>query len=305
MSIAQHLLPPNSTALEHAIIDCAIPATFSDQERLPITGIKLDNPPADWLPWLVYEYGLSEFLPYLSDARVLIRDGLAFVRIRGTPASVHMALSWAGLSAEIIESPPSIERNTDIDASGYHPHAHFAEYDLRPDHALARDEICTMIRLATLAQPVRSRLWRLVDGFDRSVFTLDNSLLSDAYLDDDSGMRPTREQLPCLPENLNGFDIPKLSFASQYSCHASREESNTRVLVTMCITYAYIITSWQAHMPYLDDLPDQMEVWQVSTGAGTPSAPAVYHGQIWADQPWQSANSWKHTRTIIIQVEQS
>ncbi|CAM3041896.1 phage tail protein [Dichelobacter nodosus] len=296
------LLPPNSTDLERKlsqVLSCAV-----DLDADVIRGAKLENPPESWLDALIFEYGLNELSPYISNKRELIREGIAWQRIRGTPASVHIALSWAGLFAEIIESPPSIEHNADIDASRYRPHAHFAEYDLRLDRALARDEICTMIRLATLAQPVRSRLWRLVNGFDRSVFKLDNSLLSDAYLDDDSGWRPSRAQLPCLPDNLNGFDIPKFSFASQHSSYAQREESNTRVLVAMLVTYGYVITSWQAYMPYLDDLPEPMEVWQVSTGASTPSSLAIYYGQIWADQPWQNS-SWKHTGTIITQAEQS
>ena len=187
-------------------------------------------------------------------------------------------------------SGPSAERNDP--GAPYQPHRHFAEYDLHPHGVLTPEQICLLVRLALLSQPVRSRLWRLVYGYDRGVFKLDHSPLDCDLLDDDSGIRIGRSELPCLPP---GSD-PKISFRNRHSSHAIREESEAWAVVI--ITVASHAISRESHVLYLDDLPLPFEIYTALSAAGNPRGVAVYYGQIWADQPWPRSN-WTNTNAII------
>lgn len=283
------LLPPNSTALERAVADVAGRATFADV-YLPITGIKLDNPPDDWLDFLLYEWGLWEFLPFFANKRELIANALHFHRIRGTKASVHMALSWAGLVATIIEYEPS-ELMAELVQSSHQPYLHFGEFDLAVDDELDKTQITKMIELANLAKPIRSRLTRLVGGFDRRKFVLDDSHLSCAYLSDDSGIQVEQGDL----SHALASPLPKLSLQRRLVGHAAMPD--VRVDTSTVVHFCHEIHAWQADMPYLDDAPDPVEVMMVLSGGGTLAA-SLYVGQIWADQSWADS-SWDKTREMV------
>ena len=280
----QDLLPPNSTALEQALAQIGAGILdLGDDDA--IRGRKFD-PPDNWLDALIYEYALGEITPYISDKRQLIREGIRWSRCRGTPQSLHLAFAWVGLDADIIESGPSAERNDP--GATYQPHRHFAEYDLHPHGVLTPEQICLLV----LSQPVRSRLWRLVYGYDRGVFRLDHSPLDCDLLDDDSGIRIGRTELPCLPP---GSD-PKISFRQRHASHAIREESEAWAVVI--ITVASHAISRESHVLYLDDLPLPFEIYTALSAAGNPRGVAVYYGQVWADQPWPRSN-WTNTNAII------
>ena len=287
------LLPPNSTDLERKLAQVGAPAILDLGDDAAIRGRKFD-PPENWLDALIWEYALGEITPYISDKRRLISEGIRWTRLRGTPASLHLAFSWVGLDADIIESPPSIEHN-DPDAT-YRPHRHFAEYDLRPHGMPTPAQICQLVNLALLSQPVRSRLWRLVYGYDRGVFRLDDSLLDDALLDDDSGIRIDHAQLPCLPAGSQ----PKISFGTAHGSWAMYEGASLSVAIT--ITIAHVISSVEAHILYLDDLPQPFEIYTIQAGSSTPRAVALYFGQVWADAPWPSS-TWTNTNVIINNCE--
>lgn len=293
--LADHLLPPNSTQLERNLVQTIAHSIDLDADM--ITGVKFDAPDG-WLDALIFEYGLAELSPYIKDKRQLIKDGIAWQRIRGTPQSVHDALSWIDVTADIYEPPPSNEFNSDLAAIDYIPAKHFAEYDLHPHELPINAQICQIVALALLAQPKRSRLWRLVFDYDRSVLRLDEGSLDDELLDDDSGIRPTRAQLPCLP-NIKSLDIiPKLSFKLQYGAQVIRDTGS--VVAATHINHATQTNSWTANMPYLDDLPDPFEVLSISTGNASPPAAAIYYGQVWAAQSWAVTDStWDKTNIII------
>lgn len=287
------LLPPNSTDLERKLAQVGATAILDLGDDAAIRGRKFD-PPDNWLDALIWEYALGEITPYISDKRRLISEGIRWTRLRGTPASLHIAFSWVGLDADIIESPPSIERNEP--GITYRPHRHFAEYDLRPHGTPTPAQICQLVNLALLSQPVRSRLWRLVYGYDRGVFRLDDSLLDDALLDDDSGIRIDHAQLPCLPAGSQ----PKISFGTAHGSWAMYEGASLSVAIT--ITIAHVISSVEAHILYLDDLPQPFEIYTIQAGSSTPRAVALYFGQVWADAPWPSS-TWTNTNVIINNCE--
>lgn len=288
--MSHKLLPSNSTALERAIAELASRATLSNMD-LPITGIKLDNPPDVWLDFLIYEWGLSEFLPYIKDKRTLIKTALYFNRIRGTKASVHLALSWATLTAGVIEYEPS-ESMADLAKSSYKPYLHFGEFDLMIDDNWDKTQITQAVELANLAKPLRSRLTRLVGSFDRRKFVLDDSHLSCAYLSDDSGVKLSQSDLAYPLDS----DLPKVSLQRHYAAHAEIPAITIQTAIT--VHYCQQIYSWRADMPYLDDVPDPIGIQVVSSSANT-LAPAVYVGQIWADQPWAD-ESWGKVREMVL-----
>ena len=104
MPDAASLLPSNATELER---DLSI--SMDSLDRLPDAGqlirsSKRQNIPDSVVPWLIYEYGLGELLPFLTDPRTAIADGVLWQRLRGTPESFRIALGWIGNTASIEES---------------------------------------------------------------------------------------------------------------------------------------------------------------------------------------------------------
>jgi len=166
------LLPPNATPLT-----LALDSVLSLDDRLTgietITGAKLDAIPA-YLPWLIWEYGLGELMPYLPDARQAIRDGIAWQRVRGTPKALATALGWRGFAAATIEE------------SG--PGANFAAFQIDPGVVPNVDAIADMIALARLAAPARARLVRLYHDLDWRAARYDTPLDRRCLYDDWSGV---------------------------------------------------------------------------------------------------------------------
>jgi hypothetical protein len=67
-----------------------------------IGDIKSDAPDAA-LPFLIWEHGLEILLPWISDLRLLYNKGPGWQRIRGTPESIDMALSWVDAKPDLID----------------------------------------------------------------------------------------------------------------------------------------------------------------------------------------------------------
>ncbi len=167
------LLPSNTTDFERAV-----EAAVSLDVRLPaLAGLRRAKLDAivPFVPWLIWEYGLGEVLPYLDDPQRAIREGVLWQRIRGTPAGLRVAYSWRGLDNAIVE-----ERG---------PGANFAGFMVDPGAVPADAQtILDLIALARLAAPARSRLTRVFHGYDLRNFRLDKSRLSGALLSSFSGV---------------------------------------------------------------------------------------------------------------------
>jgi len=171
---SDHLLPANATRLEQAL---SLATDSLSRLALPVDAIRqFKTDPSDpLLPWLIWEYGLGELLPYLPEPRRAIAEGLLWQRLRGTPAALSTALSWIGMHARIEQEPPGV---------------HFAEFQLDPGRVLDTDQTITDVRaVASLSAPARSRLARLYHGHDLRRLQLDHSVLGEALLSDDSGVR--------------------------------------------------------------------------------------------------------------------
>jgi hypothetical protein len=169
------LLPPNATQLER---DLSRASSFLERIGRPVPTIrtaKRINIPDGVVPWLVYEYGLGELLPYLSDQRQAIAEGVLWQRVRGTPAALKIGLSWIGLIAELEESEAGTLR--------------WAEYQLGLEAAPnGLEQIGRLVGIARISQPIRSRLFRVYGGYDERRFLLDYHLLGEGLLCDHSGV---------------------------------------------------------------------------------------------------------------------
>jgi len=143
------LLPPNATALGRSLSLSTDLLTRLASDTEALAGFK--TAPADsLLPWLIWEYGLGELLPYLSEPRRAIAEGLRWQRLRGTPAALTTALSWIGATTTVEQETPGI---------------HFAEFQFDPGRVLESDTaIANLIAVARLSAPVRSRLSRIYHG---------------------------------------------------------------------------------------------------------------------------------------------
>ena len=170
---SDHLLPPNATALERSLSLSTDLLTRLGGETEPLKGFKTD-PSDSLLPWLIWEYGLGELLPYLPDPRRAIAEGIRWQRLRGTPAALTTALSWIGASATVEQETPGI---------------HFAEFQFDPGQVLDDDgTIANLIAMARLSAPARSRLSRIYHDWDLRRLVLDESRLGEALLSDHSGV---------------------------------------------------------------------------------------------------------------------
>lgn len=173
------LLPPNATTLERDLS-----RVTSSLERaggpVPIVRTaKRVNIPDSVVPWLIFEYGLGEILPYLgNNQRRALAEGVLWQRIRGTPEAVRIALSWINITGLIDESEGGSAR--------------WAEYQMGLSAGTTGEQVIDdIVGVTRISSPVRSRLQRIYAVYDFRRFVLDDSLLSDGgMLSDHSGVRP-------------------------------------------------------------------------------------------------------------------
>ncbi|TLW83943.1 MULTISPECIES: phage tail protein [unclassified Wolbachia] len=164
------LLPPNATKQERALVD----ATDYRVDPSCIRGFKF-RLEERILPWLIEEYELGEILRWVKDKRKAVIEGVKFQRLRGTPASLKIALKWANIEdITIIEEPPG---------------KHFFELQVGIKEVPNDFFVDAVVELAKLSLPVRSRLMRIFnDYYNVQRFILDESLFGD-LLSDYSGVK--------------------------------------------------------------------------------------------------------------------
>ncbi len=202
------ILPPNATKEEKHLVEAI---NYQTNAEL-IKGFKLGEPPDQFLSWLIWEYGLGEVLRWLPDSRKAIREGVQWQRIRGTPESLRIALSWANLEGISVEEEV--------------PGEHFAEFQVGITGDVPNDLfIDAVIELARLSSPIRTRLTRMYnDAYDIRRFILDQSDWG-AFLSDYSGNRLTQEG-PILSfgrgNSFNAFaPAVKLIHAHDHNLHTN------------------------------------------------------------------------------------
>lgn len=166
MSDTGLLLPSSSTPLERDLSASmnALPR-LKDSVEL-IRTAKRENIPDSVVPFLIYEYGLGELLPYLSDPRTAIATGVLWQRLRGTPQSFRIALGWINNDGIIEESEGGTSR--------------WSQFQLGLDSApVDLSQTDSVVEIGRLSSPVRSSLFRIYGGwYDGRRFNLDDHKLS-------------------------------------------------------------------------------------------------------------------------------
>lgn len=194
------LLPPNATPQERALEQAALFGPGVDAGIEALLTFK-ENPPPQVLMWLVWEYGLEELLPFLPDPAAAIAQGLLWERIKGTPESVRLALSWLNLGSDtaIEEEDPTTE--------------HWHEYMVDPGGVPnGYATLQNIVDLARVSSPVGTNLARVFHGYDVRRFKLDGSAYGD-LLSDYSGIYDS------------ALDV-RLSFGRDLPSHATLDDGN-------------------------------------------------------------------------------
>lgn len=232
------------------------------------------NIPDSVVPWLIWEYGLGEILPYLTDMRQAIAQGVLWQRIRGTPQSVTIALGWIGINGTVEES----------EAGSYR----WAEYQLGLAAATQGDEIIDRIAgVARISNPVRSRLQRIYAVYDFRRGIYDHTSWSDGSIySDHSGVRPRP-------------DWPQISYG-QNTNHLVEE------LVVAYFSHTEIVALLTPNLQtvrYDEDLWDEgwHELNYSEAITETIADSGRYQGQTWAGFAWQET-SWNDIGPIVHSV---
>jgi hypothetical protein len=152
--MSNDLLPTNATAFERAF-SLAVDAL----DRLSpgigaIKTAKLVTLPDNFLPFLIYEYGLGEVSAYVADQRRLLSIGRDWQRVRGTPEALALALDWLNYDA-ILEEAPARRRRWNLFQLALRRIRDFEEPDLE-----------NIEGVAGLSVAVRSQFWRGYNGYD-------------------------------------------------------------------------------------------------------------------------------------------
>ncbi|QEK90178.1 phage tail protein [Wolbachia endosymbiont of Chrysomya megacephala] len=170
----KNLLPPNATKQEQALVD----AIDYKVDPSCIRGFKF-NLKEETLPWIIEEYGLEEILRWVKNKRRAIVEGVKFQRLRGTPASLKIALKWANIEdITIIEEPPG---------------KHFFELQIGIKDVPNDFFVDAVVELAKLSLPARSRLMRIFnDYYNVDRFILDESIFG-SLLSDYSGRKVEKD----------------------------------------------------------------------------------------------------------------
>ena len=77
------------------MIEQTIRDFFPAFDLAPVLGARL-LPSVEVREAILWEYGLSELLPFAIDPKVIDLEALDFVRLRGTLFSIRTALRWVG-----------------------------------------------------------------------------------------------------------------------------------------------------------------------------------------------------------------
>ncbi|GLK74678.1 hypothetical protein KHC23_08635 [Ancylobacter dichloromethanicus] len=172
---AAQLLPTSAHVYERTLARAVDTTDVVGPSIDALHGLKILNPPASFLPYLVWEYGLGMLSPYVPNLYDLIREGVDWQRVRGTPAAVDMALGWVGYEAAI-EYAPVRRRWWNCCQLGLDR---------------VRDDEADLIRidgLTWLSIPLRSDFWRAYAGYDVRALEYSEGRWSEAMWSDDSGV---------------------------------------------------------------------------------------------------------------------
>jgi P2-related tail formation protein len=266
------LLPPNSTSLERDFSRVTSSLVRVGEPVPTIRTAKRVEIPDSVIPWLIYEYGLGELLPFILDQRHLVADGVLWQRIRGTPESVRVALGWINIQG-VLEEPEGGSNR-------------WAEYMLGLSAPTVGDDIIDrIVGVARVSSPVRSRLSRIYAVYDVRQFIWDEGFWDDQIWDDHSGVRLR----PDWPQISYGQQLGGLAAENLVADVVSSLQEELPVWLVTASGFVWDKSAW-----------DDEEI--------TPFYPGVvseqlgfscrYEGQIWGPFGWRQ-ETWSEVNVVV------
>lgn len=170
------LLPPNGTAFMRALEQATAYETRLSSGIETIYNIKGRRLP-DWLSYLLYEYGLLELTPYVTNPYILLEQGRDWQNERDTWAAILRGLGWVGAPGQIVEAP----------ARRFWWNSFQIYLDSLPPFDVP--DLERIDRVTQLGKPFRSDFRRGVHGYDIPAFEADRTRLDGSLLDTESGVR--------------------------------------------------------------------------------------------------------------------
>ena len=167
MTIAMHrLLPPQSTALERAIVDSAPNWDALTDSLGAVEAVRPDS----FKPWLAAEWQVAQFAQYFASTDALLTAALPWLFERGTPAAVRRVLGWLGYDQAVLEEDGA-----------------FLHIDLgTPVSAI---QLAAIRQVVNASLPAHALFYRLYSNLDLRPIVLDDGPELDlGMLDDDSGV---------------------------------------------------------------------------------------------------------------------
>lgn len=170
------LLPPPLNRDDRSRVFTASADRLLRIDRSVLLVMMVDLVAPEVLPYLAQHFGLTgppwRYLKTDAAKRKAIKEAINWHRLKGTPASVELALSWADVEAKV----------EDLDGLLMH----WAEYELYMDNP--PKNLPEIKELANFAAPARAHFRRIHGEYDIRPIILDvGPVLDFGLLDDDSG----------------------------------------------------------------------------------------------------------------------
>lgn len=177
------LLPPSATNQERAIVNSL--ARLSDVP-VPIRSLyNAETCPVELLPWLAWAYSVGEWDSNWPEStkRAVIASSVAVHRIKGTPASIKMALAAAGYpNAEVVEGAGAwmLDGSRNLDGTSYlgdSDGTKWAWYRVKLANPIANSQVEQVKRILANTAPARCYLEAL--DFTEAAFILNGTVKLD------------------------------------------------------------------------------------------------------------------------------
>lgn len=174
-----HLLPTNATTWEKNTSLTMDPWRSLKIPATDIRGVKLRFPPASFLPFIIWEYGLGPVSQFHADPRDCVALGVPWARVRGTQDAIDKALDWlAGSYTGQNEAFPARRRRWNNFHLALNKVRDAEEPDLNDIEYLTQQSVAE-----------RSRFWRGFYGYDVRGHDYSYSRWGDSIWGDSSGAR--------------------------------------------------------------------------------------------------------------------
>lgn len=132
--------------------------------------------PPQFIPWLIWQYGLGELTPYVPTLNQLIDEGVRWQRVRGTPSAIYQGLEWIGYAGTIEEAAARRRR--------------WNRFQLQLSRVRDNDlpDLTRIDGIVSLSPPIRSKFSRGFRGYDIRAAETSYQRTSGSLTSDHSGV---------------------------------------------------------------------------------------------------------------------